>query len=241
MKREEPVCSKCKDTGWKPVTRGDDRKFVVRCQCQANDIFLTRSDLANIPPRFQGFDLRGYLPQESNPSQKKAVKTARDFIDDFPAVKDEKGLLFQGPVGVGKTRLICSIANELLKRIPTLDVYYIDWNDLVKELRSGEDHSSRDFGEIEKLMSRLIEVDILFFDELGATRLSEWAQNKVYHLINKRYNYKKLTVCATNFQDNSVNNRETLTQRVGDRIRSRLYEMTDASEIKGSDYRRTYG
>jgi len=222
------------------VIRGD-KKFVVRCQCQANDILLTRSERANIPPRFQGFDLRGYLPQESSPSQKTAVKNARRFIDDYPAVMDEKGILFQGPVGVGKTRLMCSVANELLKKFPTLDVYYIDWNDLVKELRSGEDHSSRDFGEIEKLMSRLIEVDILFFDEVGATRLSEWAQNKVYHLINKRYNYKKLTVCATNYPDKAVNNQETLTQRVGDRIRSRLYEMTDACEIKGSDYRRTYG
>jgi DNA replication protein DnaC len=82
-------------------------------------------------------------------------------------VKDQKGLLIQGPVGVGKTRLLCSIANALIKKFKTIDVYYIDWNDLVREMRSGESHATRDFFSINELMNKLIAADLLLFDELG--------------------------------------------------------------------------
>jgi DNA replication protein DnaC len=135
---------------------------------------------------------------------------------------------------------MCSIANELFKKFKTIDIYYIDWNELVREMKSGEDHSSRDFFSINQLMSRLISADLLLFDELGGSKSSEWVQDNIYHMFNKRYNNKKLTVCASNYLEKSLNEQETLAQRIGVRIRSRLYEMTEAFEIKGNDYRRQY-
>ena len=205
------------------------------------DIYLTLGQKANIPPRFLGYELKAYLPQDGNPTQEKALKTVQAFIDDFPTVKDNKGLLLQGPVGVGKTRLLCAIANALIKKFKSLELYYIDWNDLVREMRSGEGHASRDFFTINELMNKLTTVDLLLFDELGASKLSEWVQDNIYYIFNKRYNQQKLTVCAANYPDEPVNREETLAQRIGVRIRSRLYEMTNAFAIKGSDYRKRYG
>lgn len=236
---ETRTCSICNDTGWKLVIK-NDREFAQKCECQASDIYITIGQKANIPRRFIGCELKAYMPQDGNSTQKKAKKVAGEFIDDYPVVKENKGLLFQGPVGVGKTRLLCSIADGLIKKFNTIDIYYIDWNDLVREMRSGESHDTRDFFSINELMNKLISVDFLLFDELGASKLSEWVQDNVYHIFNKRYNNQKLTVCATNYLDKPGNSQETLAQRVGSRIRSRLYEMTETYEIKGTDYRKRY-
>lgn len=233
----ESVCKHCQGTGW-VVKNSQGNEVAVICECQKSDIFLSKCESANIPSRFIAHDLRGYFPQDSNPSQIKAKKIVEKFIDDFPAI--EKGLLLQGSIGLGKTRLLCSIATEFLRREEDVDVFYIDWNDLLREMRSGEDHSSRDFSAINQLINKLSLVSVLLFDELGASKVSPWVSDNIYYLFNKRYNNKRITVCATNFYDNPSDGRESLTLRIGDRIRSRLYEMTTVVEICGDDYRQRY-
>lgn len=233
----ENGCKYCQGTGW-VIKKNKGTEFAVVCKCQKPDIFLSKCEKANIPARFIAHDLRGYFPQDSNPSQIKAKKIVKKFIDDYPGV--EKGLLLQGSIGLGKTRLLCSIATEFLRRVESFDVFYIDWNDLVREMRSGEDHSTRDFLAINQLINKLSKVSVLLFDELGGSKVSPWVSDNIYYLFNKRYNNKRITVCATNFYDNPSDGRESLTQRIGDRIRSRLFEMTMVVEICGDDYRQRY-
>lgn len=231
-------CPKCGGTGW-ATTRKNGREFAVKCDCQLDDLFLRRGERANIPPRFLAAEIKNFVPDPDNPSQKKAQKETQRFIDEFPSVTD--GLLFMGPTGVGKTRLICSVATELMKKNSGLDIYYIDWNDLVRQMRSGEDASTRDYQAINEMIQKLTAVDLLLFDELGASRISQWVDDNIYYLFNRRYNNQKITCCATNFLDQVSDGAETLNQRVGNRIRSRLYEMTRIIEIKGKDYRKQYG
>jgi DNA replication protein DnaC len=236
---KEEECPKCGGTGWATEKR-DGREFAVKCNCRKEDMFLLRGERANIPPRFLAAELKNFVPNPGDPSQKKAKKEARRFIDDFPAVTD--GLLLQGPTGVGKTRLLCSIATELMKKDPRIDIYYIDWNDLVRQMRSGEDASTRDYEAINELIYKLTTVDLLLFDELGGSKVSQWVDDHIYYLFNRRYNNQKITCCATNFLDNpSADRGESLAGRIGKRIRSRLYEMTRTLEIKGMDYRQQYG
>lgn len=159
---------------------------------------------------------------------------ARQFIRDYPAV--DNGLMLQGPIGVGKTSLLCAIGFELIEQ-KNIDVYYIDWNDLVREMRSGEDHTARDFSSISLLIQKLTSAELLLFDELGATKTSPWVYDNIYYLFNRRYNDQKITLCATNFTDNPAGNEESLTKRIGERIRSRLYEMTVPVDVKGTDFR----
>jgi DNA replication protein DnaC len=216
------------------VNKGD-KEFARKCQCQAEGTYMKKAERANIPPRFRGSTLEwSFQPDPQNPSQAKARKTAEKFIADYPAVG--KGLLYQGVTGVGKTSILCSIGFELIKK--SVEVYYIDWNDLVREMRSGEGHASRDFSAIHQLITKLSEVDLLLFDELGASKVSQWVFDNIYYLFNKRYNNQKVTVCASNFTDEPGDGKETLTQRISERVRSRLFEMTFAFEIKGTDFRR---
>ncbi len=230
-------CKECNDTGWK-IIRKNDREFAEKCLCHQMDQVLTRATNANIPQRFLGScfgEIGGYQPDPANPSQNKAKKRAQKFLKDYPAV--EKGLLFQGSIGLGKTHILCTIGFELIKS-KNISIYYIDWNDLVREMRSGEDHSTRNFSSINHIVQKMSQVDLLLFDEVGASRVSPWVQDNIYFIFNKRYNNQKITLCASNFIDNPPDGKESLEQRIGDRIRSRLYEMTTVVEIKGSDFRR---
>jgi DNA replication protein DnaC len=230
----EKLCPKCNGTGWVQEKKGE-KEYVHKCDCQSLNILLSRSERANIPSLFAGAELKGYVPEKENPSQKKAKKIIRNFIEQYPAV--DKGFLLQGPTGVGKTRLLCAIATELMKKDDKIDIYYVDWNDLVREMRTGEGHSTRDFSGINNWINKLTDVEVLLFDELAASKISQWVADYIYYLINKRYNDKKLTIFATNFYDKGTDGRETLSGRIGERLRSRLYEMAQVLEIRGVDFR----
>ena len=59
------------------------------------------------------------------------------------------------------------------------------------------------------------------------------------HIINTRYNDRKLTIFTTNYPDERKSDKEeTLEDRIGVRLRSRLYEMCKTVELTGPDYRR---
>ncbi len=212
-----------------------DGKEVARpCTCKKEDSLNNLFINTNIPPRFYKKDLKAFLIEKGNKDQSNAKKKAENFVKDYPAVGDY-GLFFQGSTGVGKTLLLCAIGNEL--SLKSFDVYYIDWNDLNREMRSGEDTSNRDFQNIGQLIHRLATVQLLLFDELGASRPSPWALDNIYYLINRRYNENKITLFATNYFDERIGIQETLTDRIGERIRSRIYEMTNTIKLSGKDRR----
>lgn len=234
------ICQLCKGTGWITVKK-EEREFARKCECQTANSHLIRSEKANIPGRFLGYELKTYYPHPKFPSQEKVIKRVRRFIDEYPAVMDFRGLLFQGRAGVGKTHLMCTIGNELMKKFPSIDLFYMDWNNLVREMRSGDHHANRDFSPINRLIEQLSRVELLLFDELGSSgqgNVGAWILDSIYYIINKRYNNQKITICATNFFDTAKEGAETLVDRVGERIRSRLFEMTEAVVISGADRRR---
>lgn len=227
------ICEKCNGTGWVTIKRGE-ADFVQKCDCRYMEQFLLKCENANIPKRFLDATLEGYYPDKNFPIQKKAKKVVKKFINDYPSVL--KGLLLQGTVGVGKTRLLCTIATELMKKNIKIDILYIDWNDFSTKLRS----SYGQFDLINRFISDLSTVELLIFDEMGGSTAIQWVWDNIYYIFNKRYNDQKVTLCATNYFDEVVNNQETLNQRIGERIRSRLYEMTENVIIGGKDFRKEY-
>lgn len=227
----DQVCKKCRGSGWLPRKK-DGRDYVVKCECRISESFLLKCRDANLPKRFLDCTLDHYYPDAAFPSQGIAKKAMEKFIEDYPAVL--KGILLQGPVGVGKTRLLCTIATALIRRIPRIDILYIDWNDFNREIRA----NMGQYDTINDLISRLAGVDLLLFDELGASAMTPWFMENVYYIFNRRYNDQKITLGATNYPDAVEEGQETLKQRLGERIRSRLYEMTDIIAIKGKDMRK---
>lgn len=82
------------------------------------------------------------------------------------------------------------------------------------------------------------ESEVLVLDELGAWKPTEWVLDTMTHIIGRRYNDKKLTIFTTNYTDERQSpTGETLQDRIGARLRSRLYEMCRTALIDGKDYR----
>jgi DNA replication protein DnaC len=75
-------------------------------------------------------------------------------------------------------------------------------------------------------------------DELGASKPTDWVRDTMTQIINTRYNDRKITIFTSNYMDEVAHpSEETLTDRVGVRLRSRLYEMCKTVIVKGDDYR----
>jgi len=217
---------------------------VQRCQCALQREIALRLRAARIPPRYRHCNLEDYHPE--NESQQKAQKFCQRFIDQFPLV--EGGLLFTGNCGVGKTHLAIAILAKLIEEKGVYGLFY-DFRDLLREIQHSWNPVSQS-SEIEVLRP-VLETELLVLDELGANKPTAWVQDTMTHIINSRYNEKRITIFTSNFpdeQDDSRSDRhaelvsrreETLTDRVGVRLRSRLYEMCKLVEIRGDDFRKS--
>lgn len=231
-------CIICNDSGWEKVDK-DGKIFLKKCKCQKNISFINKCRKANIPPRFIGSKLNGLIIKKGNEKLANTVKIMEDYVTNYLSI--DEGILLQGNTGVGKTRILCSIASQIIETHPHIDLYYIDWNDLVREMKSGESHTFRDFFQINELIEKLSNVTLLIMDELGASEPSQWVRDNIYYILNYRYNRKKITLFATNYFDETSDGSPTLKERIGDRIRSRIFEMAKPIVLTGQDYRQTDG
>jgi DNA replication protein DnaC len=86
-----------------------------------------------------------------------------------------------------------------------------------------------------------LSADIIVLDELGAAKPTAWVQETVTYIVNERYNARKPTIFTSNYLDVPLGGPydESLTERVGIRLRSRLHEMCRLVPMEGEDYRLT--
>jgi DNA replication protein DnaC len=225
------ICPACSGTGWELMAE----KGVRPCHCLRQARQLKLLTAARIPLRYSDCTLQNYHPAKGNAAQLRAFNYAYQLVRDYPAV--ERGLLFMGPVGVGKTHLAVGILRGLIeKQAPCL---FYEFGALLKEIQQSYNLTSQT-SELNVLVP-VYETEVLLLDELGASKPTEWALDTIRHIINTRYNDKKLTLLTTNYQDkHSVPIDEMLEERVGARIRSRLYEMCKTVTIEGEDFRRKF-
>jgi DNA replication protein DnaC len=91
------------------------------------------------------------------------------------------------------------------------------------------------------VLTPVIEAEVLVLDELGASKPTDWVRDTMMHVINTRYNDRRLTIFTTNYLDRRSSERdEILEDRIGVRLRSRLFEMCKTVQIEGEDYRRRF-
>jgi DNA replication protein DnaC len=222
------VCPRCAGSGWELI---EGTGSVRRCTCLDSARVERLLAEARIPKRYEHCDLESYMPND--PSQKKAKADVVRFLEKYPLI--DVGLLFLGNCGVGKTHLSVSLLKQIIVEKHDFGLFY-DFRDLLREIQASW-NSVAQASELEVLRP-VLSADVLVLDELGANKPTEWVRDTIAHIINCRYNDKKLTILTSNYPDTAERpGEETLTDRIGARLRSRLYEMCKVIEIKGKDFR----
>lgn len=225
-------CSFCYGSGMEVVPG----KGARRCRCRLEHQQFKLLEQSSVPRRYANCALANYRPAPNNGTQLQAFNFAFKLVSEFPAAN--RGLLFTGPVGVGKTHLSVAILHELIKKKGVPCLFY-EFGSLLKEIQNSYGPISQN-SEL-KVLTPVVEAEVLVLDELGASKPTDWVRETMMRIINARYNDGRLTSFTTNYRDERGQpSEETLEDRIGTRLRSRLYEMCRTVVIDGEDYRRRF-
>src|SRR5579863_7414645 len=233
--------------------------WAVPCDCSEADRATRSLARARIPRRYEHCDFENFetdLWEGDRPegaswdrSLAQAKIVVQAFAQNYPA-GGETGLLLMGPCGVGKTHLAVAALRELMVR--GHEARFYDYRELLKDLQASynPDHPVSEMGVLEPVLK----AEVLLIDDIGASKPSPWALDTIGHILNKRYNDNRVTLLTTNYLDRSETEpnvlplpsgqritapqEETLVDRLGQRVRSRLYEMCRKVEISSADWRR---
>ena len=240
--------------------------WAVPCECTLGDRTDRLLARARVPERYRHHDfdnfetdneeIEGATRQQIeawNRSLSQAKLVVQRFAQEFSPVRDvqaEQGLLLMGRCGAGKTHLAVAALKSIVLRGHS-GLFY-DYRELLKEIQDSynAESQSTELGVLEPVLT----TDVLVLDDLGSSKPSLWALETVGHILNVRYNDKRVTILTTNYLDTdpvaapsgptrapgarTPTVDDTLGERVGMRIRSRLFEMCRTVEISAPDYRK---
>lgn len=157
----------------------------------------------------------------------------RELFEKLP--ESRRGIFIHGDVGTGKTHLIYALrASWEATQAPSGRMRRaMFWNttELLRSIKADFDRAPADK---ERAEERLMEHSgLLFLDDLGSERMSDWVGETFYLIINHRYNRMLPTIFTSNFGV------ADLAERIGDRTVSRIVGSSDVVELIGPDRRIT--
>jgi DNA replication protein DnaC len=222
------ACPICEDSGWKSIDV-DGVERVTRCDCWRNNLQSSLLQEARIPRRYHHCQLSNF--ETHTDSQRTAHRKATHLVEQFPVV--DKGLLFYGDAGVGKTHLAVALLKAIVERCRARALFF-ESRELLKMVR--DTYGGGDTRELDVLRP-VLEAEFLVLDDLGAEKKSEWVDETLGLIVNTRYSEKRVTVFTTNLSDSSNTEPTSFAYQLGLRTRSRLKEMCDWVHIDSVDTR----
>ena len=241
------ICPICEDSGLRVVIAPGGDRFVEPCTCRTSRRASRMLERARIPRRYEHCSLDSFDTQfpSSNQTLAAAHLRARKFVDSYPLETAGTGLLLTGSIGVGKTHLAVGILHALVSERGATGLFF-DYRDLLKQVQNSY---NRQVAATElEILAPVFNAEVLVLDELGASKPTDWVWDTVAHILNTRYNDRRTTIITTNYANlgplgaegsgarNAVRE-ETLGDRIGERMRSRLQEMCVVVEMHGEDFR----
>ncbi len=193
------------------------------CRPQLISSAKARSLSGVIPKLYRDVAFDRFQVTEIDPRIVAATRRFCERIDD--RLDRGRGLWFMGSTGTGKTTLAMLVSKAALSAGRSVAIYSLPH--LLRTIRR-----TFDTGSHEDLFERLVSVDLLHIDDIGAEQTTPWVLEELYSIVNARYEEQRSMVVTTNILD-----REALCEQITERTVSRLNEMCDELPLVGRDHR----
>ncbi|MCH5184031.1 MAG: ATP-binding protein [Oscillospiraceae bacterium] len=249
-----PVCGEPIRYGLIPMV---GKEFRLNCKCEdellrkeqaariATGDTIIREEMrraSGVPGKYRKALLSAAAPARG---QEQAWQVCKDFIERFRANRKTAGIYFIGGVGSGKTFLAAAVAGQVMDEwhIPAWEAERVaDGNppryapvkfagtvELLERLKRS--YTGKDEGE-KDLLESLKRAPLLILDDLGAEKVTEWSRERLFEIIDYRYNEELPLLVTTNLKP------EVLRAQLGERICDRLKEMCVFAPMSAVSQRR---
>lgn len=169
--------------------------------------------------RFQSRTFDSFREEENAEAKQKCL----DYLKAYEG-SERNSLLIVGSYGTGKTHLACAIANKLID--DGIPILFDTFGGYLEKLKAEFDTSKR------YCLENMKSVSVLFIDDIGKEKQTEWTRSVMFEIINTRYEDLLPTVITSNISG------KDLEEYLGGATYSRLCEMCKGVMVKGKDQRK---
>ena len=222
IKYERCTCIKAQEY-WKEK---DKQEYEIEKRKHFRDVINKIYKQNYIERKYQNLNFENFTINSGNET---AVKVVNDYTNKCITEIQTKGLIITGESGVGKTHLAASIANKLIEndkivlmgRLTTL-------LDMIKETFRDNTKSENE------LIDLYSNVDMIIIDDLGTEKISSWALEKLYTIIQNRCENGLPIIITTRFDKEGLIERFSYSndQDLVDATISKLYQMCYGITLK---------
>lgn len=233
------VCGKCHTNKEKKIQLAGECvtvRCICKCESEERERIQKRKDYEEemrrierlkvaslMDAKLKSATLKTFTQKEDN---QKLYTIVKNYVDNFETFyKSNRGLLFWGTVGTGKSYAAACIANELLNRKTPVVM-----TSFVKVLQVIQDNTENET----EFVNRLCAARLLIIDDLGTERNTDYALEKVYNVIDSRYRTGKPLILTTNLNLQDMQMTQDIRYQ---RIYDRIFEMCHPVMVNGTSWR----
>lgn len=233
------VCGKCHTNKEKKIQLAGECvtvRCICKCESEERERIQKQKDYEEemrrierlkvaslMDAKLKSATLKTFTQKEDN---QKLYTIVKNYVDNFETFyKSNRGLLFWGTVGTGKSYAAACIANELLNRKTPVVM-----TSFVKVLQVIQDNTENET----EFVNRLCAARLLIIDDLGTERNTDYALEKVYNVIDSRYRTGKPLILTTNLNLQDMQMTQDIRYQ---RIYDRIFEMCHPVMVNGTSWR----